>query len=538
VPLVDKVVDVVEQALLSRYGYRFHGSFTVSEPTTMAVDADYSTNAALVLAKRIGVNPRTLAEEIAQQTMDLLGPLAESVTVAGPGFINFRLSKNAFIAEIQKILAEEKSYFAEMDAAAGGRVQVEFVSANPTGPLHIGNGWLGTYGDALARLLEFRGYEVVREYYVNDTGGQIRTLGESILAAKAGREIPEGGYKGDYIYELARKYSGPDDRTEAGRWAVPIVLAEIRSSLERLKIYFDEWYSQASIEESGKVAAVVELLGQRDATFEEGDALWFRSTQFGDSRDRVLRKSNGDYTYLAGDIAYHYDKLVTRGFDLVIDVWGADHHGQVASLKAAMRALGIDENRLEIRLGQMVSLLVKGEAVKFSKREGTAIPLTWLLDELGPDAARLLVLSSSIDRAAQIDIEKTKSHSLDNPVYYMQYANARIAAIFRRARQEGIDAFSSDDLQYLGEDRELQLMRKMVALPEVIKVAASERAPHKLTSWLLEASAAFHGFYHDLSVLSASSEDLRRARLGLCRATQIALLTAFELLGVTPVEEM
>ncbi|WP_298342372.1 arginine--tRNA ligase [Ferrimicrobium sp.] len=511
------------------------GAVAIDEPA-IPDHGDYATNAAMVLAKTLGTPPRIIAEQLAERLR--ADAMVDRVTVAGPGFLNFWIAPEALGREITALLDEKVEYF-RPDLGHGATAQVEFVSANPTGPLHVGNGWLATYGDALSRLLEFVNYRVTREYYVNDTGGQIRQLGASIIAVRRGDEVPEGGYQGAYISDLALRYQGADDVVEAGSWAVPIILELIQATLGSLGIEMDSWFSQASIEESGDVAEVVAKLDAQGATYERDGALWFASERFGDSRDRVMRKSNGDFTYLAGDIAYHYNKLVVRSFSLVIDVLGADHHGQVASMMAAVRALGIDEHRLEIKLGQMVSLLEQGQAVKFSKRAGTAIPLDWLIQELGRDATRLLILSSSIDRASQIDLAQAKAQSMENPVYYIQYAYARISALLRNVVSRGVSSepSSSEALAGLSHPREVALMKDLLRLESVITRAAHERAPHKIVGWLMQAAADFHGFYHDCPVLTAEPA-VRDARLTLATATQLALGVALELLGVTPLEEM
>jgi arginyl-tRNA synthetase len=508
---------------------------TVDEPSSPE-HGDYATNAALVLAKQVGQQPRRIAELLADR---LRGEsMIERIDIAGPGFLNFWITPLALSEEITALLERGDEYL-RPDLGHGTTVQVEFVSANPTGPLHVGNGWLATYGDALSRLLEFVNYRVTKEYYVNDTGGQIRQLGASIIAVRNGDEVPEGGYKGAYISDLASRYHGSDDVVEAGSWAVPIILELIRVTLANLGIEMDSWFSQASIEESGDVADVVAKLEARGAIYDHEGALWFASERFGDTRDRVMRKSNGDFTYLAGDIAYHYNKLIVRDFSLVIDVLGADHHGQVASMMAAIRALGIDEHRLEIKLGQMVSLLEQGQAVKFSKRAGTAIPLDWLVQELGRDATRLLILSSSIDRASQIDLAQAKSQSMENPVFYIQYAHARIAALLRNAENQGVHLHdvSSQSLTALIHPREVALMKDLIRLESVVTRAAEERAPHKVVGWLMQAASDFHGFYHDCPVLTAPTAE-RDARLMLARAAQLAIATALGLLGVAPLEEM
>jgi arginyl-tRNA synthetase len=462
--------------------------------------------------------------------------------IAGPGFINVFLAPTHLHELMIEVRGEGREDFARHDFGRDVRMQLEFVSANPTGPLHIGNGWWASYGDALGRVLERCSFEVSREYYVNDTGGQIRTLGASILARRSGEDVPEGGYLGEYVIEQASRYRGPEDITEAGRWAAEENLAEIKRSLERLNINFDSWFSQASIEESGAVAEVVDLLEKRGALFEDGAALWLRSTQWGDSRDRVLRKSNGDYTYLAGDIAYHFNKFVVRAFDSVIDIFGADHHGQVASMNAAMTALGIDVDRLEIRLGQIVSLEVGDQTLKFSKRAGTAVSLDWLVDEVGPAVTRLLALSSSLDRASTINLADAKERSMENPAYYIQYAHARMCALDRMREERQVPAttaLGADDLGVLIHPREIRLMREIVALPDVVRVAARERAPHRVTTWLKGLAAAFHGFYHDCPVLVVdNSEALVSARLYLVETARVAITVGLDLLGVDAPEEM
>jgi arginyl-tRNA synthetase len=367
---------------------------------------DWSTNIALVTAKQAGTNPRVLATAlVAALTADPPGHTV-SVEIAGLGFINFRLDNGWLHDALAELLAEGEEDYARPDVGHGERVQVEFISANPTGPIHVGNGWWGSYGDALARVLARSGHRVSREYYVNDTGGQIRTLGESVLARHRGEDVPDGGYQGQYVTELAAVYDGPDDVTVVGRWAAGRILDHIRDTLASVGIVFDEWYSQASVEESGAVDETIALLAERGLVFEQDGATWFRATELGDTRDRVLRKSDGDATYLAGDLAYHRDKFLVRGFDRVIDVFGADHHGQVASLMAGVEALGIDPGRLEVKLGQMVSLLDGDEPVKMGKRAGNAIPLDELVADIGPDATRILSLMTSLDQTSTFDLAR------------------------------------------------------------------------------------------------------------------------------------
>jgi arginyl-tRNA synthetase len=498
---------------------------------------DFSTNIALILAKQVGRRPRDLAEALASVLSDTPLEYLEAVEVAGPGFVNFKLSPGWLHEVLREVVAAGEAGYATPDLGHGERVQIEFVSANPTGPLHVGNGWLGSYGDALARVMGRTGWTVEREYYVNDTGGQVHLLGESLLARKRGGEVPEGGYQGEYVSKLAQTYDGPDDVTLAGRFATDRILANIRETLARLDIHFDEWYSQASIEESGEVAETIDLLREAGHVFDADGAVWLRTSEFGDSRDRVLVKSNGDATYLAGDLAYHRDKFLVRGFDRVINVWGADHHGQVASLKAAVQALGVDPDRLEIRLGQLVSLV----GGRMSKRSGHYVALDELIDDLGADATRLLSLLYSIDQATTLDLDAVRSRSMENPVFYVQYAHARIASMGRVADERGLDRgpIEKADLSLLVHSRELDLLRSLVELPKVVSDAAIERAPYNVTNWVRTLAGAFHGFYHDCYVMGEGiSPELTAARLWLVEATRIGLAIGLGLLGVNAPDEM
>ncbi len=502
---------------------------------------DWSTTIALTSAKRAGANPRDLAESLVEVLRVTLPAHVTSIEVAGPGFINFFLDDGWLYQALDDLLDDGESEYARPDVGRGERVQVEFVSANPTGPIHVGNGWWGSYGDSLARVLDRAGYQVSREYYVNDTGGQIRTLGESLLARQKGEEVPEGGYQGEYVVDLAAAYTGPDDVTEAGRWAADKILERIRATLASVGIVFDRWYSQASIEESGAVDETILLLAERGLVFEEGGATWFRATELGDSRDRVLRKSNGDATYLAGDLAYHRDKFLIRGFDRVIDVFGADHHGQVASLRAGVEAMGIDPGRLEVKLGQMVSLVDGDEAVKMGKRAGNAISLDSLVADIGPDATRILSLMTSLDQASTFDLASVREQSVDNPVFYVQMASARIGGVGRKAAELGVVRSPRDevDLTLLTHERELELIRCLEELPEVVADAARDRSPTKVTTWVRRLATCFHGFYHDCPILAEDvGPALTQARLWLVEATRIGLTIGLGLLGVSAPEAM
>jgi arginyl-tRNA synthetase len=504
-------------------------------------NGDWSTSIALATAKQAGLAPRDLATALVEVLLADPPPHIRSIEVAGPGFINFSLHDGWLYEALAEVLDEGEDGYARPDVGHGERVQVEFISANPTGPIHVGNGWWGSYGDSLARVLARTGHRVSREYYVNDTGGQIRTLGESLLARRRGEQVPEGGYQGEYVSELAAGYRGPDDVTVAGRWAADQILARIKATLASVGILFDEWYSQASIEESGAVDETIDLLADKGLIFERDGATWFRATELGDSRDRVLRKSNGDATYLAGDLAYHRDKFLIRGFDRVIDVFGADHHGQVASLMAGVEALGIAPDRLEVKLGQMVSLVDGDEAVKMGKRAGNAVPLDSLVADIGPDATRILSLMTSLDQATTFDLASAREQSADNPVFYVQMATARIGGVGRKAAERGVVRLPRHqvDLTLLTHERELELIRCLEELPEVVADAARDRAPTKVTAWVRRLATCFHGFYHDCPILADDVDPaLAQARLWLVEATRIGLAIGLGLLGVSAPESM
>lgn len=498
---------------------------------------DWSTNVALVVAKSAGRAPRDIANDLSATLLAASIDDVVAVEVAGPGFVNFRLAKSWLHHALVEVIEAGTESYATPELGGGERVQIEFVSANPTGPLHVGNGWLGSYGDALGRVMSRCGWDVKREFYVNDTGGQIRLLGESLLARRRGDVVPEEGYQGEYVTQLAQEYEGPEDIVQAGRFASEAILENIRATLDRLEIRFDDWYSQASIEESGQVAETIEVFRARGLVYEADGAIWLRSTEVGDSRDRVLIRTNGDVTYLAGDLAYHRDKFLVRNFDRVIDIFGADHHGQVASLKAGVVALGIERDRLEIRLGQLVNIVGR----RMSKRSGNFIKLDSIIDEMGADATRLLSLLNSIDQATTLDIDLMKRRSMENPVFYVQYAHARIASIDRKRAERGIERvpISEANLALLVDDRELELIRCLVDLPHVVGEAAKERAPHKVTNWVRLLAGEFHGFYHDCRVLSDEvPPELTQARLWLVEGVQIGLAIALDLLGVRAPEAM
>ena len=525
---LDKVgVDAPDAIVLERPGRREHG--------------DWSSNVALATAKQAKANPRELAARIVDVISTDLPPHVTKVEIAGPGFVNFHLAPTWLQDVLTDVVTQGEADYGRRHTGAGERVMVEFVSANPTGPIHVGNGWFASYGDSLGRILERCGFGVTREYYVNDTGGQIRRLGESILARRAGSPLPEGGYPSGFVKGLASAYDGPDDIVEAGRWAAERILRFIQGQMDNVNIHFDEWFSQASIQESAYVAETIADLQDRGLVWEEDGALWLDTGRFGDPREkRVVRKSpdqGGDYTYLAGDIAYHRNKFLVRGYDRVINVWGADHQGQVSSLLAGVEALGVEKGRLEVRLGQMVSLA----GGRIGKRLGNAVDLDDLVDDVGPDVMRLLSLVASLDQAPTVDLDKVRSESRESPVYYVQYAHARIHSIGKKADELGVTRadLASVDLSGLTHERELELLRTLDTLPEVIELATNERAPHKVTAWVRELADRFHGFYHDCRVLGDDVDPaLTQARLWLVEASRIGFAIGLDLLGVAAPESM
>src|SRR5262245_27023580 len=538
--MIRDVLEASRRSALDKAGLEPPDSITLERPARRE-HGDWSSNVALATAKAAGRNPRELAARIAE-VLEADPPMhVERVEIAGPGFINFHLAPTWLHAVLGEVVEAGEASYARHDFGVGERVQVEFVSANPTGPIHVGNGWFASYGDAVARLLERCGHSVSREYYVNDTGGQVRRLGSSLLARRDGQPVPEDGYPSGFVKGLASAYDGPDDVAIAGKWAADRIVAFIQAQMEAVHIHYDEWFSQASIEESDAVADAIEELRAKGHVFEEDGAIWLRTADFGDPREkRVLKRSDengGDYTYLAGDIAYHRNKFFTRGFDRVINVWGADHQAQVPSLKAAMAALGVSPDRLEVELGQMVSLA----SGRMSKRAGNAVDLDDLVDEIGADVFRLLSLTASIDQAPTIDLDKVRSESKESPVFYVQYAYARIASIGRFAVERGIERqpLPSVDLGLLVHERELEVLRTLSELPEVVEAACRLRAPHRVTAWVRELADRFHGFYHDCYVIGDGvSAELTQARLWLVEATRTGLAVGLGLLGVAAPESM
>ena len=498
---------------------------------------DWSSNVALAAAKAAGRNPRELATEIAGRLNADPPVHVAAVELAGPGFVNFRLH-DSWLHEVLRGVVDAGTHgYARPDLGAGTRVNVEFVSANPTGPVHAGHGRGAAYGDSVARLLERCGYAVHREFYINDRGVQMDLFGASLAARQAGREPPADGYQGAYVTEWAAEMPDGVDATE---WGEQRAIADQRDTLQRMNVVFDHWFSERSLVDSGAIASTLADLRERGVAFEADGAVWLRSTDFGDDKDRVLVKSDGEYTYLLPDIAYHRDKLA-RGFELLIDIWGSDHHGYVPRMQAALEALGHDPDRFEVPITQMVNLMRDGEVVKLSKRSGDLITLAEVLDEVGPDAARLTFLLQSVDTRQTFDLDVVASEAMENPVFYVQYAHARIHSIARVAAERGVvrSALAQVDLALLVHERELDVLRSLSELTDTVATACGARAPHQIATWVRELAGRFHGFYHDCYVMGEGvPPELTQARLWLVEAAGVGLAIGLDLLGVSAPESM
>ena len=497
---------------------------------------DFSSNVAMKLAKPAGRPPRELAQDVVDRIAAALPEHVVGVEVAGPGFVNFRLDDGWLHDMVPTVLAAGDD-FGRSDLGGGRKVMVEFVSANPTGPVHAGHARGAAYGDSLARLLAFTGHDVEREFYINDRGVQMQTFAASLQARKEGREPEEGGYQGQYIIDWAAQMPDGVDPLE---WGERHALEDQRRVLARMNVEFDVWFSERAMVETGAIDTTLADLRARGVVDDADGAVWLRSSEFGDDKDRVLVKSDGEYTYLLPDIAYHRDKFA-RGFEQLINVWGADHHGYVPRMKAAVQALGHDPDDLEVVITQLVRLEQGGEEVKISKRSGNLITLEELLDEVGVDAVRLTYLLQSVDSPQTVDLDLIVAQSNENPVFYVQMANVRVRSISRVAAERGLTQRPLDqvDLSLMSHERELEILRQLFVLPDVVELAARERAPHKITTWVRELAGAVHGFYHDCPILSPDTpDDLRQARWWLADAAGTGLRVGLDLLGVGAPERM
>ncbi len=500
---------------------------------------DWSSNIALASAKAAGRNPRELAQQIVDTITADPPAHVESVEIAGPGFVNFRLAPSWLHDVLTEVIEAGSDRYSRLDLGTGTTVNIEYVSANPTGPLHAGGGRWGAFGDSLARIFERCGYGVQREYYVNDRGVQMGLFGKSLLARKNLEELPEDGYAGAYVGDWSKEMPDGLDEAGAAAWGRDRALADVRDALQSMHVEFDHWASEKALVEAGAMEAALAELTDGGYIEDRDGATWLRTTDFGDDQDRVLIKSDGEPTYFVPDIAYHRDKF-TRG-DLVIDILGADHHGYVGRMKAAMQMLGHPADAYEVIIGQNVTLMRGGEEVRLSKRTGTMVEVRELIDAVGPDVARFAYLLQSIDTRQTIDIDLLSKQANENPVFYVQYAHARIQSIGREAASRGIERapLTEVDLGRLTHERELEVLRLLSALSETLEVALRERAPHKVSTWVRDLASAFHGFYHDCPILRTDVEEpLRQARLWLVEGARIGLAIGLDLLGVSAPEEM
>jgi len=517
------------------------------------VQADFATTVAMMLASIEGRPPREIAQTLQDYLQKEPRMILEHVQVAGPGYINLTLKQDQWRQVLLDVEAEGKR-FGRHEIGKGQRVQIEFVSANPTGPLHVGHGRWAAVGNALANLLEAAGDRVHREYYNNDSGRQVKLLGWSVYARYQqilGHPVPdpEDGYRGGYISEIAQRLADRYGKKFRGRKAedclefftrhsLEEMTGVIRDDLEVFGITFDDWFSEASLYQSGAVQNALDELAGKEFLYEKDGALWFRSTHFGDDKDRVVRKEDGEFTYLASDIAYHRDKLA-RGFDLLIDIWGADHHGYTARMEAAVQALGYPKTRLRILIGQLVKLVRNGQPVPMSKRAGEFVTLREVVDEVGKDAALFFFLMRRLDSPMEFDLELAKRQSNENPVYYVQYAHARLCSVGRQAEEQGIRLNDPKQirLDLLTEPEELKLMKRLDAYPRLIEESARSLEPHRLTFYLLDLAGILHNYYFKHRFISTNS-DLTRARLLLIGAVRTVMANALEILGVTAPERM
>lgn len=507
------------------------------EPPRQLEHGDYALNAALVCAKAAGANPRELASTIVDALRQRLGDQLVAADVAGPGFINLRLGDAWYGAALAAVLAAGGRYGAGLTERPE-RINVEFVSANPTGPMHIGHGRNAAYGDALCRILEYAGNAVEREFYINDFGSQVLHFGESIQARARGRAVHEEGYQGAYVDEVAAAIDGSADldEEELAVRGVEHMLVQIRTTLERMRVRIDVWFSERSLQTDGSFQRTLDELAAAGQSFERDEALWLRTSELGDDKDRVLRRSSGEYTYFATDIAYHANKL-ERGFDRMIDVWGADHHGYIGRMKASMAARGVDPERLEPVIMQLVNLTEGGERVQMSKRSGEFVTVDDLLADIGADALRFFLVQRSHDTAMDLDLALAREQSDKNPVYYVQYAHARICSILRRAGDSGDPALQSPEPYGELHESEKALIRRLLAFPGEVAEAALRRAPHRLTVYSRDLAADFAAFYRDCPVLAAEQGE-GPFRMALCVAARDVLACALDLLGVTAPEKM
>lgn len=508
---------------------------------------DYATNVALQLAKKAGTNPRALAELLADRLRRVGG--IEAVDIAGPGFLNITVSAAAQ-GELARTVVEAGAAYGRGDALAGTSIDVEFISANPTGPLHLGHVRWAAVGDALARVLEAAGAAVTREFYINDRGAQMDKFGASIMARALGEAVPEDGYHGEYVIELATAIVSADPAIlelprdeQLARFredGYRLQLAEQQAQLEQFRTHFDVWYSERSLHDGGRVEHAIDVLRQQGHLFEADGALWMRTTDFGDDKDRVLRRGNGEYTYFAADAAYYIDKR-ERGFDICVYLLGADHHGYIGRLKALAACAGDDpERNIEIPIGQLVKIVQDGQELRLSKRAGTMLTLGQVVEAAGVDALRYSLCRYPAESPLTLDVAQITKQTSDNPVFYVQYAHARLASILRNAAELGVDKGELRP-ELLDHERESLLLGALAEFPRVVATAAELREPHRVARYLEDTASTFHKFYDVCRVLPMGDEeatDVHRARLWLVEATKVVIANGLALLGVDAPDRM
>ncbi|RDI41986.1 arginine--tRNA ligase [Falsibacillus pallidus] len=512
---------------------------------------DYSTNMAMQLTRIARKAPKMIAEAIIEN-FDSTKASIEKIEIAGPGFINFYMN-NSYLTDLIPTVLEAGDDYGKSDAGKGEKIQVEFVSANPTGDLHLGHARGAAVGDSLCNVLEKAGYDVTREYYINDAGNQIHNLAISVearyfQALGMEKEMPEDGYHGADIIEIGKtlaeehgdRFVKADEKERYDffrDYGLKYELAKLQKDLADFRVDFDVWFSETSLYQDNKIDDALAALRENGHIFEDGGATWFRSTTFGDDKDRVLIKNDGSYTYLTPDVAYHKNKF-NRGFDKVINIWGADHHGYIPRMKAAIEALGFNPDNLEVEIIQMVQLYKDGEKMKMSKRTGKAVTLRELVEEVGLDAVRYFFAMRSGDTHLDFDLDLAVSQSNENPVYYAQYAHARICSILRQGEEAGFTVDPSADLSKIGAEKEIDVLKKVGEFPQVVAESAEKRIPHRVTNYINDLAAAFHSFYNAEKVLDPEQPELTKARLALIKAVQLTMKNALAIIGVGAPEKM
>ncbi|MEW4285891.1 arginine--tRNA ligase [Priestia koreensis] len=548
----DRLKEEVKQAVLkAELAQEEQIPEVVLETPKDKAHGDYSTNMAMQLARVAKKAPRMIAEAIIEN-FDKSKASIEKIEIAGPGFINFYMD-NSYLTDVIPTVLNAGAAYGESDAGKGEKIQVEFVSANPTGDLHLGHARGAAVGDSLCNVLAKAGYDVSREYYINDAGNQINNLALSVearymQALGMEKEMPADGYHGQDIVgigkELAAEYGDKyvnvdeEERFNFFRdYGLKYEMKKLQQDLEEFRVKFDVWYSETSLYKNGKIEDALETLREQGHIYEEDGATWFRSTTFGDDKDRVLIKKDGSFTYLTPDIAYHQDKI-KRGFGKLINIWGADHHGYIPRMKAAIQALGYGKDTLEVEIIQLVHLFKDGEKMKMSKRTGKAVTMRDLTEEVGLDATRYFFAMRSGDTHLDFDLDLAVSQSNENPVYYAQYAHARICSILRQGEESGIVLDDKADLSHISSEKEMDLLKKVGEFPEAVAEAATKRIPHRITNYIFDLSSTFHSFYNAEKVLDAENAERSKARLELVKAVQITLQNALALIGVSAPEKM